>query len=168
MRLSALDIKKKEFSQKMRGIDSDEVQGFLDQISEEVELLAQEKLDLSQKLSSTEERLGHYTSLEQLIEKTLAAAQQTAVTMEEQARREADLILQGARMERDRMLGEARIELDRMQSALLRSKGEYQSMIVRIRSIMVGFDTFIRSLEQEMNPISTNPADVPPTVVFHE
>jgi cell division initiation protein len=166
MRLSALDIKKKEFQQKLR--DSDEVQAFLDQVSEEVELLAQEKLDLTQKLSATEERLAHYTSLEQTIEKTLAASQQTAVVMEEQARREADLIAQGARLERDRILSEARLELDRMQSALLRSKGEYQSMIVRIRSTMVGFDTFIRSLEQEMNPVSTTAADVPGVVEFHE
>src|SRR6476469_5939909 len=155
MRLSALDIKQKEFQQKLR--DPDEVKAFLDQVSQEVEELAQEKLELSQKLTSTEERLAHYVSLEQTIEKTLAASQQTAVTMQEQARRESDLILQAARMDKDKMLGEARLELDKMQSALLRTKGEYQSMVARMRSIMVGFDSFIRSLEQEINPISTSP-----------
>lgn len=166
MRLSALDIKKKEFQQKLR--DPNEVQLFLDQVSQEVELLVQEKLELTQKLSSTEERLAHYTSLEQTIEKTLAAAQQTAVIMQEQARREADLIAQAARLESEKLLSETRLELDRMQSTLLRTKGEYQSMITRMRSIMVGFDSFIRSLEQETNPVSTNTADMAPAVVFHE
>ena len=39
MRLTALEIKKKDFQQKMRGIDQDEVQAFLDLVSREVESL---------------------------------------------------------------------------------------------------------------------------------
>ena len=39
MRLSTLEIKKKEFQQKMRGFDPEEVQAFLDLASEEAELL---------------------------------------------------------------------------------------------------------------------------------
>src|SRR4051812_22849329 len=70
-RLTALEIKKKEFQQKMRGADTDEVQAFLDQVSLEVETLTIEKKDLQDDLSKVMERLDHYLSLESTIEKTL-------------------------------------------------------------------------------------------------
>src|SRR5690242_12104638 len=100
MALTALEIKKKEFTQKMRGADPDEVQAFLDQISAEVEVLMVEKKEGEERLAILLEKLEHYTSLEQTIEKTLAAAQQTAVTLQEQAKREAELILRDAELER--------------------------------------------------------------------
>ncbi len=150
-RLSALDIKKKLFSQKMRGDDSDEVRAFLDLAAAEVELLTIEKIDAENRLASVTERLDYYISLEQMIEKTLAAAQQTVVKLEDQARREAELILREATLERDRRVNEARVELDRIQTDLLRARGEYQSMIARMRSTMAGFESFMQTLEQASN-----------------
>ncbi len=150
-RLSALDIKKKEFSQKMRGDDSDEVRAFLDRTATEVELLTIEKKDAEDRLASQTERLDYYISLEQTIEKTLAAAQQTVVKMEDQARREAELILREAALERDRKVSDTRLELDHIQSDLIRARGEYQSMIVRMRSTMAGFESFMTTLEHESN-----------------
>jgi cell division initiation protein len=150
-RLSALDIKKKEFSQKMRGDDTDEVRAFLDQAANEVELLTIEKTDAENRLASVTERLDYYVSLEQMIEKTLAAAQQTVVKMEDQARKEAELILREAEVERARKLGDVRMELDRIQSDLFRARGEYQSMVARMRSTIAGFESFMQTLEQEAN-----------------
>jgi cell division initiation protein len=154
MRLSALDIKKKEFQQKMRGADPDEVQAFLNEVSEEVELLALEKKESQEKLIACEERLGHYLSLESSLEKTLSAAQQTAVRLEEQAKKEAELILREAELERSRKMNDLRIELDHVQSDLLRARGEYQSMIARLRSIMAGFTSYVQSLENEASEAS--------------
>ncbi len=150
-RLSALDIKKKEFSQKMRGPDPDEVRAFLEQAAAEVELLTTEKNTAEDRLLIVTERLDHYISLEQTIEKTLAAAQQTAVRMEEQARKESELILRDAELERARKLADVRMELERLQSDVLHARGEYQSMIARMRSTMAGFESFMQSLEREAN-----------------
>jgi cell division initiation protein len=151
-RLRALDIKKKEFPQKMRGPDPEEVRAFLDQAAEEVELLTIEKKDAEDRLAASTERLDYYISLERTIEKTLAAAQQSVVKMEEQARKEAELILRDAELERSRKVSDARMELDRIESQLLRARGEYQSMIARMRSTMAGFESFMQTLEQETKP----------------
>jgi hypothetical protein len=48
-----------------------------------------------------------------------------------------------------------RIELDHVQSQLIRARGEYQSMIARLRSIMAGFTTYVQSIEQEASQPST-------------
>jgi cell division initiation protein len=166
MRLSALDIKKKEFQQKMR--DPEEIQAFLNQVSEEVETLAVEKRELEERLMTSEERLGHYLSLESSLEKTLSAAQQTAVRLEEQAKKEAELILREADLERSRKMNDLRIELDHVQSQLIRARSEYQSMIARLRSIMAGFTTYVQSIEQEAAAVSTNSLDVPRQAEFYE
>ena len=149
MRLSALEIKKKEFQQKMRGFDPEEVQAFLDLASEEAELLTREKKEAEERLADALARLDHYLTIERTLERTHVAAQETAVKMEEQAKKEAELILREADIERTRKLNDARMELDHTQSDLLRARSEYQSVLSRMRSVMAGFTTFIESLEHE-------------------
>lgn len=152
MRLSALDIKKKEFQQKMRGADPDEVQAFLNEVSAEVEALAREKNEVETKLRETSDRLANYLGLESQLEKTLVAAQQTAMKMEEQAKREAELILRDAQLERSRTLADGRLEQERLERELLRIRSEYESTLARMKSTVAGFNAFIASFETEHQP----------------
>ncbi|MFI5201872.1 MAG: DivIVA domain-containing protein [Candidatus Kapaibacterium sp.] len=168
MSLSALEIKKKEFTQKMRGADAEEVQAFLDQISAEVEAMMVEKKESDERLAILIEKLEHYSSLEQTIEKTLAAAQQTAVIMQEQAKREAELILRDAELERSRKLNDARIEQNRLESDVLRLRSEYQSLLARLRTALDGFNSVIRTMEQDSVPISTSAIEVERVIELHE
>ncbi len=148
-RLTALEIKKKEFEQKMRGADPEAVQAFLDQVSMEVETLTLEKKELEDTLLKTKERLEHYTSIEQTIEKTLGAAQQTAVTVQEQAKREAELILREADIERTRKLNDAKTEHERLERDLLSLRTEYDVTLARMRSLLSSFSVFVSSLERD-------------------
>ena len=162
MRLSALEVKKKEFQQKMRGIDQDEVQGFLFMISEEIEALTSERQAAEQRSADLEAQLAHYVNLEQTLERTLVAAQQTAVKLEEQAKKEAELILREAELMRDRTLNDVRLDLDRANSDLFRLRSEYESTLARMKSILEGFGRFIQSVDEEKRPerSSTNGEDV--------
>lgn len=148
-RLSALDIKKKEFEQKMRGYDPIEVKEFLERASAEVEALTVEKRQLEEKLADTQKMLDHYLSLEQTLERTLVAAQQTAVKMEEQARKESELIMKEAEMRREQALTNITRELDRAQSDVLHLRTEYESTLLRMKALMSGFTKFVDSLELE-------------------
>lgn len=148
MRLSALEIKKKEFQQKMRGIDQEEVQNFLEEVSREVDMLTHEKIDLQERLKDAQLRLDHFLSLEHTLEKTLVAAQSTALKMEEQAKREADLILQSAKLERDRALTDIRAEMERVNSDLFHLRAEHDATLVRLRSLHQGFQQFLDSIER--------------------
>lgn len=145
--LSALDIKKKEFEQKMRGYDVDEVRKFLDDVAKEFELLVRDEISLEDELEETKKKLDHYMSLESMLEKTLLAAQQTAVKMEDQAKKEADLILQEARMERDKMLRDIPMEIERARGETIKLKAEYEATLARMRAMMDGFKRFIEVME---------------------
>jgi cell division initiation protein len=151
MRLSALDIKKKEFQQKMRGADPEEVQTFLDQVSQEVEALVQEKFELERKHDDAQKRLDHFLSLEQTLERTLVAAQQTAVRMEEQAKRESEIILKEAQLERDRATNDLRVERERATSELLRMRTEFDSTLARMRSLASSLTQFLENVDRDKN-----------------
>ncbi|HZK76205.1 MAG TPA: DivIVA domain-containing protein, partial [Candidatus Kapabacteria bacterium] len=114
------------------------------------------------------ERLDHYVSLEQTIEKTLAAAQQTAVTMQEQAKREVELILRDADLERNRKMNDARIEKNRLESDVVRLRSEYQSLLARMRASADGFSSYLRTMEQDAAPIFTNAIEVERVIELHE
>ena len=145
--LSALDIKKKEFEQKMRGYDVDEVRKFLDEVAKEFELLVRDEISLEDELEETKKKLEHYQSLESMLEKTLLAAQQTAVKMEHQAKKEAELILGEARLERDKMLRDIPMEIERARGETIKLKAEYEATLARMKAMMDGFTRFMEIME---------------------
>jgi cell division initiation protein len=146
--LSALDIKKKEFEQKMRGYDVEEVRRFLDDVSKEFDLLVRDEISLEDELEETKKKLDHYLSLESTLERTLLAAQQTALKMEDHAKKEAELILQEARLERDKMLRDIPMEIERTRGETIRLNAEYEATLTRMKAMMQGFGRFMESMEE--------------------
>src|SRR5947209_5491517 len=144
--LSALDIKKKEFEQKMRGYDVEEVRGFLDDVSKEFDLLVRDGISLEDELDAVKKRLEHYLGLESTLEKTLLAAQQTAIKMEEQAKKEAELILESARLEQNKMLQDIPLEIERARGETIRLNAEYEATLARMKAMMDGFTRFMEAM----------------------
>jgi cell division initiation protein len=149
MPVTALEIKKKEFEQKMRGYDIDEVRKFLDEVSVEVDTLVRDNISLEEELTETKKKLDHYLSIESTLEKTLLAAQQTAVKMEDQAKKEAELILSEARLEKERSLRDIPLEIERARGEVTRLKAEYEATITRMKSTMDGFTRFVDTLHKD-------------------
>jgi cell division initiation protein len=146
MPLTALEIKKKEFEQKMRGYDADEVRRFLDEVSNEVDALTRDNISLEEELEEVKKKLEHYVKLEDMLEKTLLAAQQTAIKMEEQAKKEAQLILEEVRLEKERTLKDLPIEIERAKGEVTRLNAEYEGTLVRMKSAVEGFASFLEKL----------------------
>jgi cell division initiation protein len=149
MPISALEIKKKEFEQKMRGYDADDVRRFLDEVSNEVDVLTRDNISLEEELQTTKNKLDHYLKLENVLEKTLLAAQQTAMKMEEQAKKEASLLLEEARLERDKLMKDLPLEIERARGEVTRLKAEYESTVARMKSVLEGFSVYISKLEDK-------------------
>ncbi|ENO0240188.1 septum site-determining protein DivIVA, partial [Listeria monocytogenes] len=78
MPLSPLDIHNKEFTRGFRGYDEDEVNDFLDQIIKDYEQVIKEKKRIEDTLNNSEERLGHFTNIEETLNKSLIVAQTAA------------------------------------------------------------------------------------------
>lgn len=107
MPLTPLDIHNKEFTKGFRGYDEDEVNEFLDQVIKDYELIIRERKELEERLSELNERLAHFTNIEDTLNKSIVVAQEAAEELKRNASKEAKLIIKEAEKNADRIVNES-------------------------------------------------------------
>ncbi|WP_337020538.1 DivIVA domain-containing protein [Oceanobacillus massiliensis] len=156
MPLTPLDIHNKEFTRGFRGYDEDEVNEFLDQVIKDYEMVIREKKDLDEKVSQLNERLGHFTNIEETLNKSILVAQETAEEVKGNATKESKLIIKEAEKNADRIINEAlsksrRISMDveelKKQAKVFRTR---LRMLVQAQLEMLGTDDWEELFDTEM------------------
>lgn len=105
--LTPLDIHNKEFTRGLRGYDQDDVNEFLDQVIKDYELVIREKKELKRQTEDMQERLTHFTNIEETLNKSILIAQQTAEEVKGNATKESKLIIKEAEKNADRIINES-------------------------------------------------------------
>jgi cell division initiation protein len=95
-RMTPLEIQKHEFSRKWKGLDAVEVQTFLTDVAEDMEVLARVNADLETRLRSLEQENDEHRERERILKQTLVSAQQASEDIRNAARREAELVVREA------------------------------------------------------------------------
>jgi cell division initiation protein len=107
MSLTPLDIHNKEFTRSFRGYDEDQVNEFLDQVIKDYETLIRENKELHTQVVALEERLGHFSNIEETLSKTIIVAQEAADEVKNNSKKEAQLIIKEAEKNADRIINDA-------------------------------------------------------------
>lgn len=107
MPLTPLDIHNKEFSRRIRGYDEDEVNEFLDQVIKDYEIVIRENKDFQNQLLTMQEKLDHFSNIEETLSKTIIVAQEAADEVRNNAKKEAQLIVKEAEKNADRIVNES-------------------------------------------------------------
>ncbi|MEK3885207.1 DivIVA domain-containing protein [Paenibacillus sp. PL2-23] len=107
MPLTPLDIHNKEFSRRLRGYDEDEVNEFLDQVIKDYESLIRENKEIQNQMLALQERLNHFSNIEETLSKTIIVAQEAADEVRNNAKKEAQLIIKEAEKNADRIVNES-------------------------------------------------------------
>lgn len=97
--LTPLDIENKRFSKKINGYNVEEVDDFLDQLTEDYEKLYRDNTDLKDKIEKYEKDIEHYKNVEQTLQNTLVMAQTTAEDIKNSAQKRAEQIIKEAETE---------------------------------------------------------------------
>ncbi|MBP2077562.1 DivIVA domain-containing protein [Oceanobacillus polygoni] len=156
MPLTPLDIHNKEFTRKIRGYDEDEVNEFLDQVIKDYEMVIREKKELDEKVNQLNERLGHFTNIEETLNKSILVAQETAEEVKGNATKESKLIIKEAEKNADRIINEAlsksrRISMDveelKKQAKVFRTR---LRMLVQAQLDMLGTDDWEELFKTEL------------------
>ncbi|MHA6251367.1 DivIVA domain-containing protein [Oceanobacillus sp. CAU 1775] len=157
MPLSPLDIHNKEFTNKFRGFDEDEVNEFLDRVVKDYEIVIREKKALEEQVKQMEERLGHFTNIEETLNKSILVAQETAEDVRANAMKESKLIIKEAEKNADRIINEAlsksrRIAMDveelKKQAKVFRTR---LKMIVEAQLEMIETDDWEELFSEEIS-----------------
>ncbi|MCR8845731.1 DivIVA domain-containing protein [Paenibacillus sp. SC116] len=107
MPLTPLDIHNKEFPRKLRGYDEDAVNEFLDQIIKDYEALIKENKEIHNHAQNLQDKLNHFSNLEETLSKTIIVAQEAADDVKSNAKKESQLIVKEAEKNADRIVNDA-------------------------------------------------------------
>jgi cell division initiation protein len=108
------------------------IDDLLDEIAASFEDVWRERADLADKVEQLESDLGRYRELEALLRTTLISAERAAVGLKEQARKEADLILEEARTEARAITRNARGDHDRLLTEVRRMRSLLRSALATL------------------------------------
>lgn len=93
MALTALEIKEKTFKVKFRGYSEEEVNEFLDLVTDEYEELVRINREQANKIKSLEEKLAHFNEIKESLSQSVILAQETSESIKATAQTEAENII---------------------------------------------------------------------------
>lgn len=139
MNITPLEIRQKEFDQKFRGYDKEEVNAYLLSLSKEWERLQDEAKELRIKLEASEREVQKLREVESSLFKTLKTAEDTGANMIEQATRSAELHLKETQMKADSIMHEAK---EKARTTIERAE-------MKARDIITAMNEEVRSQEEQ-------------------
>jgi len=163
MPLTPLDIHNKEFSRRLRGYDEDEVNEFLDQVIKDYEALIRENRELQSQVEALQERLNHFSNIEETLSKTIIVAQEAADEVRNNSKKEAQLIIKEAEKNADRIINEALAKARKVALEIEELKKQASIYRTRFRTLVEAqlellnsdsWDTLVDKEEESEKPAS--------------
>lgn len=157
MKITPAAIRQKTFEVGFRGYEKKEVTAFLDEISEVVDSLHKENMELKTKLQNTEAEAKRLKDVEESLFRTLKTAEDTGASIIVEANEAADLIIQeanetanNATKHLDKMFSDSRRQAEEQAAAIIgAAEAKAKETIVELRENMQGLVRSYESLAEQ-------------------
>lgn len=147
MRISPIDIQKKEFKSRFMGYDKEAVDGFLELVADEMERLRRQIDDLREELEVNGTALQEMREREATLKETLVTTQRVTDELRANARREVEILL-----------GEAELKAERVLRNAEERRTELIEEIQEIKRQKIDFESSLRSLlEKHIRMLDLHP-----------
>jgi len=156
MRLTPLDIREQQFRRVMRGLDPEEVEGFLASVASEFEGLVAGNNELRQRVLELEEKITEYKTMEKALRDALLAAERVMGEAKESAQREAGLIVREAEMSAERAKGRLSQDLVQIQHEISELRRLKDTYLTRVRWLLRSHLEMIDGHAQEFSEIDAS------------
>ena len=134
--LTALDVRRYDFGNALRGYDRARVDQFRDQVAEEIERLTRANQELDQKARSFHEQLKSFRERDKALNDALVSAQQLRGEIREQAEKEAQLIVREAKAQAEQGLQQLREEVRRVQDEMQQLWRIRRGYLAQLRTVV--------------------------------
>lgn len=140
MKLTPLDIARRDFDLAFRGYHRGEVDEFLANVQEEFERIYKENSSLREETVTLSHQVEQYHTMEDTLKNSILLAQKAAEEIRANAQKEGELIQGQARLDRQKNMEEANRELEQIRSLSLRIRIEMQSFLQLYQDLLTKSD----------------------------
>lgn len=154
MKLTPLEIQKKEFRKSFRGYNEDEVTEYLNKISKDYEELYRENREFEEKIGFLNERLKDYKNMEQTLKDAILMAQKTAEEVKNNAQKEKQLIIEQAVAKAAKIIDEAKQTFNRIKNQNDELKRQFSLYKTRFINFLESQYDLINSYHLDIDGIS--------------
>jgi len=152
MKITPMDIRRKEFKRGRRGYADAEVDEFLDQVADEYEHLAKENNALTESVRALGEKVSGYTLIEDALQKALVTAQTSAEAVKHEASEAAQLALREAELKARQMMNAAYSEKQAVEQATVKARSLEEDFRLAFRQMLQGY---LKQAEQAPEAVPT-------------
>ncbi len=154
-----MDIKNKEFRSSLRGYNGEEVDDFLEQVTEDYEAMYKENATLKEKVLTLNEKLEHYAKIESTIQNTLLLAQNAADQAKALAQKEADIIIKNANETAQKIIDKAHLDVMKINEEYEKLKQDFFKFRAKYRNFLKTqletFEELERDFVKNFNVVTT-------------
>jgi cell division initiation protein len=136
LKLSPIEIRQQEFQKKMRGYDPDEVQSFLEKLSDDLDELQKENESLKSELENVNEQLAEYKKIEKNLQDTLLKAQDSSTKSLEATKKQTGLMIKEAELKASQIIEKARENADELRNAVVNLREEKDLILAKLKAIV--------------------------------
>lgn len=136
MNISPLDIKQKQFKLEFRGFDKNEVDGFLEEITTEMEELVRENETLKEEKANLDALVMDYRQSEKSLRDTLMAANKMAEDMKSASERDYQMKVKEAEMQAEKIIMGARQQLAKIEAEIAEMNRIKERFALKIRGVI--------------------------------
>ncbi len=149
MKLTPLDIQRHEFQQRsFRGLDSDEVRTFLNDVSEEMEQLRSEHEKQSEDIRRVNLLLSEHNQREEILKNTLVAAQRTSEELKDNAKKQSQMLLKEAELAADRLVEAAQARAHDLKKDIVELKMQKRQVLNSILAAIANLRNLIQLMSE--------------------
>lgn len=146
MKITPLDIQHQRFRVRLRGYETKEVDTFLELLANELAESTREANLLRDELRLREQELAVFRERERSIQETLHTAQRLREDVQENAKKEAKLVVQQAQQEAEKLLTAGHLRFSKVIEEITSLKGQRMRLEEEIRAAA---ERHLRMLEIE-------------------
>lgn len=148
--LTPLDIENKKFSkQMMNGYSVEEVDEFLDELTNDYEKAYKQSNELRVRVDELEKSLVHYKTIEDTLQSTLVMAQTTAEEVRDVARQQAEQIIKDAEGNARKSVEDLGQEILLKKKELEDVKKQFEVYKAKMESLLISQLELIKDLNKE-------------------
>ena len=156
-RSTPLEIQKREFARRWKGLDPVEVQTFLAEVDEDMESLPRENVDLETLIRSLEQENDEHRERERILKQTLLSAQQASEDIRAAARKEGELIIREAQDSAEKLTHNALQRSAEIEKAIHELKVQRANFRLQLQKMIELFQQvldFDRDEDEKDRPLS--------------